>query len=179
MKSLNATHFLLSAFEQYLFDNKYFFITFCLIFILFLSVKNILCSYIKSSCFSCLLSPCSGSPGFEHLPEQRLYYILPWRAGGPKRLWYSPAQNVGARYMQPNQSVETAVILGLCFHVWGVILCFSASKQRTSADASPYSEELKLAVTWNRVDIAKSELFNGDIKWRVRCYIQGNTSTLK
>lgn len=41
-----------------------------------------------------------------------------------------------------------------------------ASKQRTSADASPYSEELKLAVTWNRVDIAKSELFNGDIQWR-------------
>lgn len=49
-----------------------------------------------------------------------------------------------------------------------VILCFSASKQRASVDASPYNEELKLAVTWNRVDIAKSELFNGDIQWRVR-----------
>ncbi|XP_042252312.1 transient receptor potential cation channel subfamily M member 4-like isoform X2 [Thunnus albacares] len=41
-----------------------------------------------------------------------------------------------------------------------------ASKQRASVDASPYNEELKLAVTWNRVDIAKSELFNGDIQWR-------------
>ncbi|XP_030019179.1 transient receptor potential cation channel subfamily M member 4-like [Sphaeramia orbicularis] len=41
-----------------------------------------------------------------------------------------------------------------------------ASKQRASIDASPYNEELKLAVTWNRVDIAKSELFNGDIQWR-------------
>ncbi|XP_054454358.1 transient receptor potential cation channel subfamily M member 4-like [Anoplopoma fimbria] len=41
-----------------------------------------------------------------------------------------------------------------------------ASKHRASADASPYNEELKLAVTWNRVDIAKSELFNGDINWR-------------
>ncbi|KAM4623337.1 transient receptor potential cation channel subfamily M member 4-like isoform 1-T1 [Polymixia lowei] len=41
-----------------------------------------------------------------------------------------------------------------------------ASKQRVSSDASPYTEELKLAVTWNRVDIAKSELFNGDIHWR-------------
>ncbi|XP_056286247.1 transient receptor potential cation channel subfamily M member 4-like [Pseudoliparis swirei] len=41
-----------------------------------------------------------------------------------------------------------------------------ASKHRASADASPYNEELKLAVTWNRVDIAKSELFNGDIHWR-------------
>lgn len=42
-----------------------------------------------------------------------------------------------------------------------------ASKHRASVDASPYNEELKLAVTWNRVDIAKSELFNGDIQWRV------------
>lgn len=41
-----------------------------------------------------------------------------------------------------------------------------ASKHRASADSSPYNEELKLAVTWNRVDIAKSELFNGDIHWR-------------
>ncbi|XP_056152863.1 transient receptor potential cation channel subfamily M member 4-like isoform X2 [Lampris incognitus] len=41
-----------------------------------------------------------------------------------------------------------------------------ASKHRVSSDASPYMEELKLAVTWNRVDIAKSELFNGDIQWR-------------
>ncbi|XP_061666415.1 transient receptor potential cation channel subfamily M member 4-like [Syngnathoides biaculeatus] len=41
-----------------------------------------------------------------------------------------------------------------------------ASKQRVSVEHSPYNEELKLAVTWNRVDIAKSELFNGDIQWR-------------
>ncbi|XP_031436819.1 transient receptor potential cation channel subfamily M member 4-like [Clupea harengus] len=41
-----------------------------------------------------------------------------------------------------------------------------ASKRRTSADSSPYTEELKLAVTWNRVDIARSELFNGDIHWK-------------
>ncbi|XP_077358167.1 transient receptor potential cation channel subfamily M member 4-like isoform X1 [Festucalex cinctus] len=41
-----------------------------------------------------------------------------------------------------------------------------ASKQRVSVDHSPYNEELNLAVTWNRVDIAKSELFNGDIQWR-------------
>ncbi|XP_061765362.1 transient receptor potential cation channel subfamily M member 4-like isoform X1 [Nerophis ophidion] len=41
-----------------------------------------------------------------------------------------------------------------------------ATKQRVSVEHSPYTEELKLAVTWNRVDIAKSELFNGDIQWR-------------
>uniref|UniRef100_A0A8C7PLI2 TRPM SLOG domain-containing protein n=1 Tax=Oncorhynchus mykiss TaxID=8022 RepID=A0A8C7PLI2_ONCMY len=43
---------------------------------------------------------------------------------------------------------------------------FTMLKQRVSSEASPYTEELKLAVTWNRVDIAKSELFNGDIHWR-------------
>lgn len=37
-----------------------------------------------------------------------------------------------------------------------------------SSEASEYTEELKLAVAWNRVDIAKSELFNGDIQWKVR-----------
>ncbi|KAJ8399960.1 hypothetical protein AAFF_G00406900 [Aldrovandia affinis] len=41
-----------------------------------------------------------------------------------------------------------------------------ASKQRDPSGTSPYTEELKLAVAWNRVDIAKSELFNGDIQWK-------------
>ncbi|CAL8303836.1 unnamed protein product [Lota lota] len=41
-----------------------------------------------------------------------------------------------------------------------------ASKRRISSDASPNMEELKLAVAWNRVDIAKSELFNGSIQWK-------------
>lgn len=40
------------------------------------------------------------------------------------------------------------------------------SKRSTSVDVNPCSKELKLAVAWNRVDIAKSELFNGDIQWR-------------
>ncbi|XP_053532757.1 transient receptor potential cation channel subfamily M member 4a isoform X1 [Ictalurus punctatus] len=40
-----------------------------------------------------------------------------------------------------------------------------ASKQVNSS-SSEYTEELKLAVAWNRVDIAKSELFNGDIQWK-------------
>uniref|UniRef100_A0A671KF03 Transient receptor potential cation channel subfamily M member 4-like n=1 Tax=Sinocyclocheilus anshuiensis TaxID=1608454 RepID=A0A671KF03_9TELE len=41
-----------------------------------------------------------------------------------------------------------------------------ASKQRVSVTTNPYVDELKLAVTWNRVDIAKSELFNGNIDWK-------------
>lgn len=48
-----------------------------------------------------------------------------------------------------------------------VQFCFSASKQRVGIDSNPYNDELKLAVAWNRIDIAKSELFNGDIHWKV------------
>lgn len=50
--------------------------------------------------------------------------------------------------------------MGLCVHV-----CSAA--KRDANDPSEYTEELKLAVAWDRVDIAKSELFNGDIQWRV------------
>ncbi|XP_014877393.1 transient receptor potential cation channel subfamily M member 5-like isoform X3 [Poecilia latipinna] len=32
--------------------------------------------------------------------------------------------------------------------------------------ASECTEELKLAVAWNRIDTAKAELFNGDIQWK-------------
>ncbi|KAI7814824.1 putative transient receptor potential cation channel subfamily M member 5 [Triplophysa rosa] len=34
-----------------------------------------------------------------------------------------------------------------------------------SSEAQDFLDELKLAVAWNRVDIAKSEIFNGDIQW--------------
>ncbi|KYO22149.1 hypothetical protein Y1Q_0000745 [Alligator mississippiensis] len=48
------------------------------------------------------------------------------------------------------------------------------SEQRTgygackshSQEAQEYLDELKLAVAWNRVDIAKSEIFNGDVEWK-------------
>ncbi|XP_027715110.1 transient receptor potential cation channel subfamily M member 4 isoform X1 [Vombatus ursinus] len=35
-----------------------------------------------------------------------------------------------------------------------------------SSDASAYMDELRLAVAWNRVDIAQSEIFRGNIQWR-------------
>ncbi|XP_028841109.1 transient receptor potential cation channel subfamily M member 4a isoform X2 [Denticeps clupeoides] len=42
-----------------------------------------------------------------------------------------------------------------------------ASRRLSSdaSDATEYIEELKLAVAWNKVDFAKSELFSGDIQW--------------
>ncbi|XP_072374998.1 transient receptor potential cation channel subfamily M member 5 [Scyliorhinus torazame] len=39
-----------------------------------------------------------------------------------------------------------------------------ACKSQTQ-EAQEYLDELKLAVAWNRVDIAKSEIFNGDVVW--------------
>lgn len=53
-----------------------------------------------------------------------------------------------------------------------------ASKQCASVEASPYNDELKLAVTWNRVDIAKSELFNGDIHWKYEDLEESMTDAL-
>ncbi|XP_031699025.1 transient receptor potential cation channel subfamily M member 4-like [Anarrhichthys ocellatus] len=53
-----------------------------------------------------------------------------------------------------------------------------ASKHRAPVEGSPYNEELKLAVTWNRVDIAKSELFNGDIHWRYEDLEESMTDAL-
>lgn len=38
-----------------------------------------------------------------------------------------------------------------------------------SQEAQDYLDELKLAVAWDRLDIAKSELFNGDVEWKVPC----------
>ncbi|XP_026524164.1 transient receptor potential cation channel subfamily M member 5 [Notechis scutatus] len=35
-----------------------------------------------------------------------------------------------------------------------------------SQEAQEYLDELKLAVAWNRVDIAKSGIFNGDVEWK-------------
>ncbi len=54
--------------------------------------------------------------------------------------------------------------------IYIILLCVYvlASKQRVSGSTNPYVDELKLAVTWNRVDIAKSELFSGNIDWKVQ-----------
>ncbi|XP_018419867.1 PREDICTED: transient receptor potential cation channel subfamily M member 4 [Nanorana parkeri] len=38
--------------------------------------------------------------------------------------------------------------------------------KKQSSDATEYLDELKLAVAWNREDIAKTELFHGEIQWR-------------
>ncbi|XP_058650411.1 transient receptor potential cation channel subfamily M member 4-like isoform X2 [Onychostoma macrolepis] len=54
-----------------------------------------------------------------------------------------------------------------------------ASKQRVSVSTNPYVDELKLAVTWNRVDIAKSELFSGNIDWKYEDLEESMTDALE
>lgn len=45
---------------------------------------------------------------------------------------------------------------------------FPSANKSQSQEAQDFLDELKLAVAWNRVDIAKSEIFNGDVEWTVR-----------
>ncbi|XP_043914863.1 transient receptor potential cation channel subfamily M member 5 [Protopterus annectens] len=54
-----------------------------------------------------------------------------------------------------SEELDTVILKGL------VKACKSQSQE-----ASEYLDELKLAVAWNRVDIAKSDIFNGDVEWR-------------
>ncbi|XP_026133083.1 transient receptor potential cation channel subfamily M member 4-like isoform X3 [Carassius auratus] len=54
-----------------------------------------------------------------------------------------------------------------------------ASKHRVSVTTNPYVDELKLAVTWNRVDIAKSELFSGNIDWKYEDLEESMTDALE
>ncbi|KAJ0015913.1 hypothetical protein NQD34_014203 [Periophthalmus magnuspinnatus] len=70
---------------------------------------------------------------------------------------------VGGEFLFICCDIRFSHIQSFLSYLWGML---SASKQRMSIEDSPYNEELKLAVTWNRVDIAKSELFNGDIQWK-------------
>lgn len=49
-----------------------------------------------------------------------------------------------------------------------LVLCLESACKSQSSEAQDFLDELKLAVAWNRVDIAKSEIFNGDIEWSVR-----------
>ncbi|XP_062944986.1 transient receptor potential cation channel subfamily M member 4 isoform X3 [Cynocephalus volans] len=52
------------------------------------------------------------------------------------------------------------------FEEFETIVLRALVKACRSSEASAYLDELRLAVAWNRVDIAQSELFRGDIQWR-------------
>ncbi|NP_001314961.1 transient receptor potential melastatin 4b3 [Danio rerio] len=54
-----------------------------------------------------------------------------------------------------------------------------ASKRNVSENTNSYADELRLAVTWNRVDIAKSELFNGNIDWKYEELVDSMTDALE
>ncbi|XP_069461761.1 transient receptor potential cation channel subfamily M member 4 isoform X2 [Ambystoma mexicanum] len=52
-----------------------------------------------------------------------------------------------------------------------------ACKKQTN-DAIEYLDELKLAVAWNRVDIATNELFHGEIQWKPNDLVDTMTDAL-
>ncbi|XP_009304689.1 transient receptor potential cation channel subfamily M member 4 isoform X1 [Danio rerio] len=54
-----------------------------------------------------------------------------------------------------------------------------ASKRHASESTNSYADELRLSVTWNRVDIAKSELFNGNIDWKYEELVDSMTDALE
>ncbi|KAK2499215.1 hypothetical protein MC885_003976 [Smutsia gigantea] len=56
-----------------------------------------------------------------------------------------------------SEELETVILKAL------LKACKSHSQQ-----AQDYLDELKLAMAWDRVDIAKSEIFNGDVEWKAR-----------
>ncbi|XP_059927189.1 transient receptor potential cation channel subfamily M member 5 [Gadus macrocephalus] len=56
---------------------------------------------------------------------------------------------------QESSELDTVILKAL------VKACKSQSQQ-----AQDFLDELKLAVAWNRVDIAKSDIFNGDVEWQ-------------
>uniref|UniRef100_A0A8C5D4X4 Transient receptor potential cation channel, subfamily M, member 5 n=1 Tax=Gouania willdenowi TaxID=441366 RepID=A0A8C5D4X4_GOUWI len=64
----------------------------------------------------------------------------------------------------PSSSGGRTSIYILCVCVC-VCVCSSACKSQ-SQEAQDFLDELKLAVAWNRVDIAKSDIFNGDVEWK-------------
>lgn len=48
-----------------------------------------------------------------------------------------------------------------------LLLTLPTACKSHSQEAQDYLDELKLAVAWDRVDIAKSEIFSGDVEWKV------------
>ncbi|XP_041856895.1 transient receptor potential cation channel subfamily M member 4a [Melanotaenia boesemani] len=59
-----------------------------------------------------------------------------------------------------------------------VLKALVRASKRVSSKASEYIDELKLAVAWNRVDIAKTELFTGNIEWRYEDLEESMTDAL-
>lgn len=57
----------------------------------------------------------------------------------------------------------------------------AASRNQDNFGHENWDYQLKLAVAWNRVDIARSEIFTDDHEWKVRqylCYCSGQAYSL-
>ncbi|NWU91402.1 TRPM5 protein, partial [Upupa epops] len=81
--------------------------------------------------------------------------ILQWTATIQKILSYQHLLTLHNFEQDGSEELDTVILKAL------VKACKSHSQE-----AQQYLDELKLAVAWNRVDIAKSEIFNGDVEWK-------------
>ncbi|XP_067849808.1 transient receptor potential cation channel subfamily M member 5 [Heptranchias perlo] len=78
--------------------------------------------------------------------------------------WTKLLQNIMAKdhiLMVHNSEQESSEDLDIVLLKALVKACKSQTQE-----AQEYLDELRLAVAWNRVDIAKSEIFNGDVEWK-------------
>nr|XP_020644461.1 transient receptor potential cation channel subfamily M member 5 [Pogona vitticeps] len=81
--------------------------------------------------------------------------ILQWTAMIQSIIAHQQLLTVHNFEQEGSEELDTVVLKAL------VKACKSHSQE-----AQEYLDELKLAVAWNRVDIAKSEIFNGDVEWK-------------
>uniref|UniRef100_A0AAR2KGB8 Transient receptor potential melastatin 4b3 n=1 Tax=Pygocentrus nattereri TaxID=42514 RepID=A0AAR2KGB8_PYGNA len=149
-------------------------ITLCLVIIILSNLRDSCSAAGNLSLYSLILSV----PSTQRL-DLSLKKCIPWLvlagSGGLADLLSDVLENVSAASILPAAGAEgegeVATKTDLRergpddFDTVLLKALVRASKLR-SVDSSPSTEELKLALTWNRVDIARTELFTGDIQWK-------------
>ncbi|XP_039091318.1 transient receptor potential cation channel subfamily M member 5 [Hyaena hyaena] len=93
----------------------------------------------------------------EKFPGQRLCWedIVHWTQLLQKITAHQHLLTVHDFEQEGSEELDTVILKAL------IKACKSHSQE-----AQDYLDELKLAVAWDRVDIAKSEIFNGDVEWK-------------
>uniref|UniRef100_A0A665UDU0 Transient receptor potential cation channel subfamily M member 4-like n=1 Tax=Echeneis naucrates TaxID=173247 RepID=A0A665UDU0_ECHNA len=94
-------------------------------------------------------------------------YISHQRTGIWGEIVTDPFNYTNATTPKEGHSIVTVQFFSFgIYHCTEDALFVCSASKRVCSTASECTEELKLAVAWNRVDIAKTELFNGDIQWK-------------
>ncbi|NXK94054.1 TRPM5 protein, partial [Formicarius rufipectus] len=93
----------------------------------------------------------------EKFPAQSFSWkdILQWTQTIEKIISYRNLLTLHSFDQEGSEELDTVILKALV-----------KARKSQSQEAQEYLDELKLAVAWNRVDFAKSEIFNGDVKWK-------------